>query len=121
MVFTGIVEQHQKISSHHKIQIDTFSIFSHQTFQELLDNNLVMGQIQLPPSNHENIKIDNATINHLQCERTWLIEHLLYLHSVDNLLVTWSNNICQMALDSVPTTKGDRWMIMWLRNLESLK
>ena len=78
-----------------------------------------MGRIQLPPSNHENIKIENATINHLQRERTWLTEHLLYLHSVDNLLVTWSNNIRQIALDTVPTTKGARWMTMWLRNLES--
>ncbi|CAG8648536.1 4743_t:CDS:2, partial [Paraglomus occultum] len=69
--------QSQKISSHHETQINTFSTFSRRIFQELLDDNLVMGKIQLPPSNHENVKIENATINHLQHERTQLIEHLL--------------------------------------------
>ena len=82
------------------------STFSRQIFQELLDDDLVMGQIQLPmSSNHENIRIENATINHLQLERAWLIKHLLYLRSVDNLLVIWSKIIHRMALDSVLTKK----------------
>ncbi|CAG8712038.1 1050_t:CDS:2, partial [Acaulospora morrowiae] len=94
-------EQNLKTSSCHKTQIEALSTFSRQIFQELLDDNLIMKQIQLSTSsNNENIRIENATINHLQHERAWLIEYLLYLHGVDDLLITWSKIIHRMALDS---------------------
>ena len=60
MVFTGIVEQRHIVRHRYKIQIDIFSIFSPKYFND----NLVMGQIQLPPPNHENIKIENAVKKH---------------------------------------------------------
>ena len=76
--------------------------FSYQIFQELLNDDLVMGRMQLPlSSNNESIRIENKTINCLQLERLQLIEWLLYKNSVEDLLLTWSNNIHQMALDSV--------------------
>ncbi|CAG8817202.1 21070_t:CDS:2, partial [Dentiscutata erythropus] len=49
--------------------------------------------------------VENANINCLQLERAQLIEWLLYQNGVEDLLVTWSKNIRQMALDSIPLKK----------------
>ncbi|CAG8722031.1 34524_t:CDS:1, partial [Gigaspora margarita] len=77
-------------------------------------------QIQLPLfSSNKNIKIDNKTINCLQLERLQLIEWLLYKNSVEDLLLTWSNNIRQIALDSVPLKKNTYWLMIWTTNLKS--
>ncbi|CAG8820056.1 1102_t:CDS:2, partial [Racocetra persica] len=71
--------------------VETLSDFSHQIFQEILNDDLIMGQIQLPlTSNNEHIKTENMTINDLQFERV----------DVEDLLMTWSKNIHQMAFDS---------------------
>ncbi|CAG8631690.1 7289_t:CDS:2 [Gigaspora margarita] len=79
-----------------------------------------MGRIQLLLfSNNENIRIKNKTINCLQLERLQLIEWLLYKDSVKNLLLTWSNNIHQMVLDSVSLKKNTYWLMTWTTNLES--
>jgi len=113
-------EQRSKTVNHHKTQIETLSTFSRQIFQELFDDDLAMGRIKLPSSsNNENVRMENATINRLQLERVWLIEHLLYSHRVDNLLITWSRKIHQMALDSVSAKKSTQWLTMWSTNLEN--
>ncbi|CAG8636940.1 15848_t:CDS:10, partial [Dentiscutata erythropus] len=44
---------------------------------------------------------------------------LLYKDGIENLLVTWSKNIHQMALDSVPQKKYIYWLTIWSTNLES--
>ena len=76
--------------------------------------------MQLPlSSNNESIRIENKTINCLQLERVRLIEWLLYKDGVKNLLVTWSKNIRQMALDSVPQKKNIYWLTTWSTNLEN--
>ncbi|CAG8459097.1 2844_t:CDS:1, partial [Gigaspora margarita] len=62
---------------------------------------------------------ENANINCLQLKRARLIEWLLYQNSVEDLLVTWLKNICQMALDSVPLKKNAQWFVTWSTNLES--
>ncbi|CAG8857150.1 25008_t:CDS:1, partial [Gigaspora margarita] len=67
---------------------------------------LVMGRMQLPlSSNNEKIRIENVAINNLQLERARLIKFLLYHDKIDDLLISWSKKIHQMALDSVPTKK----------------
>jgi len=68
---------------------------------------------------NENIRAENIAINHFQLERARLIEYLLYHNGVDDLLISWSEKIRQMALDSVPTKKGTQWMATWTINIES--
>ncbi|CAG8806588.1 31182_t:CDS:2, partial [Gigaspora margarita] len=75
---------HQEKSIHYKTRIKALSILSSQIFKEILNDDLVIGQL----------------------ERVHLIEYLLYHDSVDDLLIFWSKKIQQMALDSVPTKKA---------------
>ncbi|CAG8808740.1 14973_t:CDS:2, partial [Racocetra persica] len=82
-----------KLYNHYEAQIETLSTLSQKIFQELLNDNLVMERLQLPlSSDNENIK---------------------------DLLITWSKNIHQMALDSVLLKKNAQWFVTWSINLES--
>ncbi|CAG8532417.1 12719_t:CDS:2 [Cetraspora pellucida] len=82
-----------KLYNYHEAQIEMLSTLSQKIFQELLNDNLL--------------------------ERARLIEWLLYQNGVENLLVTWSKNICQMALDSVSLKKNAQWFVTWSTNLKS--
>ncbi|CAG8834565.1 33513_t:CDS:2, partial [Racocetra persica] len=62
----------------YKDRVEILSTFSHQIFQELLNDDLVMGRIQLPLSSK----------------------------GVEDFLVTLSEKIHQIALNSVPLKKA---------------
>ncbi|CAG8817106.1 36203_t:CDS:2, partial [Racocetra persica] len=68
-------KQNLEVYNQHKIQIEMLPTFSYQIFQELLNDDLV---------------IVKYSCRYLQIMK----------NSVENLLVTWSKNIHQMALDS---------------------
>ncbi|CAG8689648.1 14116_t:CDS:2, partial [Racocetra persica] len=71
----------------------TVQSYGRQIFQELLNDNLL--------------------------ERARLIEFLLYEEGVEDFLVTLSEKICQMALNSVLLKKSTQWLTTWSTNLEN--
>ena len=61
--------------------------FSHNIFESLFANNLIMGRFKFPSKSfNNNVDSENLKVYQLQIERQNLIEVLLYLDSIDKLL-----------------------------------
>src|SRR5436853_1436618 len=97
----------------------TSATLSHNIFQSLFIDNLIMGNIEIPlESCNEKVNQKNHRIFHLQNERKSLIETILYQDSVDKLLQEWQNIIKKIALKAVPKKKGTQWLSSWNSYLE---
>ncbi|GET64272.1 hypothetical protein GLOIN_2v1787184 [Rhizophagus irregularis DAOM 181602=DAOM 197198] len=73
---------------------EQLSSLSHNVFESIFADNLIMGKIQIPSkSNNENIDQENHRIHQLQEERQNLIEAIFYQDSIDKLLQKWQDII----------------------------
>ncbi len=87
------------------------SSLSRNVFENLLTDDLIMGQIKFPlKSYNENVDKENFRILHLQNERHQLIETILYQDSIDKLLQKWQDIIKKIACKAIPKKMGIQWL-----------
>ncbi|GBC38994.2 hypothetical protein GLOIN_2v1787184 [Rhizophagus irregularis DAOM 181602=DAOM 197198] len=85
---------------------EQLSSLSHNVFESIFADNLIMGKIQIPSkSNNENIDQENHRIHQLQEERQNLIEAIFYQDSIDKLLQKWQDIIKKIAFDAISKKK----------------
>jgi hypothetical protein len=96
------------------------SSLSHNVFESLLTDDLIMGKIKLPLELcNENVDQENFRIFHLQSERYQLIETILYQDSIDKLLQKWQNIIKKIACKAITKKTGIQWLATWSSYLEN--
>ncbi|PKY34215.1 hypothetical protein RhiirB3_453714 [Rhizophagus irregularis] len=106
---------HQKYNS----RLEQLSPISHDVFESLLVDDLIMGKINIPLGSHDkNVEQENSRIFHLQNERYNLIEAIFYEDSIDELLQKWQNIVRKMAHNAVPKKIGVQWLASWNSHLE---
>ncbi|GBB84074.1 hypothetical protein RclHR1_10700002 [Rhizophagus clarus] len=86
---------HQKYNS----RLEQLSPISHDVFESLLVDDLIMGKINIPLGSHDkNVEQENSRIFHLQNERYNLIEAIFYEDSIDELLQKWQNIVRKISV-----------------------
>jgi len=104
----------------HFTRLAQLSSLSHNVFKSLLADDLIMGKIKIPLESHDkNVNQENLKFFHLQNERHYLVETLLYQDSIDKLLQKWHDIIKKMACEAIPKKMGNHWLANWSSHLES--
>ncbi|PKK59735.1 hypothetical protein RhiirC2_794402 [Rhizophagus irregularis] len=102
----------------HFTRLTQLSSLSHDVFENLLADDLIMGKIKIPlESYNENVKQENNRIFHHQNERQILIETIFYQDSIDKLLQKWQD-IIKKICKAIPKKTGIQWLANWSSYLE---
>ncbi|RHZ81760.1 hypothetical protein Glove_117g324 [Diversispora epigaea] len=112
-------KENKNICQKHSIRLVQLSNFSQRVFEDLLNDELIMGELEIPLNSYnKNVDRENLEIFNLQYERYKLIETILYKNSIDELLQNWHNIVKKIAHNAIPKRKGTCWLTNWSSHLE---
>ncbi|RHZ78901.1 hypothetical protein Glove_155g80 [Diversispora epigaea] len=112
-------KENKNVCQKHSIRLVQLFNFSQRVFEDLLNDELIMGELEIPLNSYnKNVDRENLEIFNLQYERYKLIETILYKNSIDELLQNWHNIVKKIAHNAIPKRKGTCWLTNWSSHLE---